>query len=805
MKKYSPFVIALFFIVLSLLIFRCCLSGATLLTTDDNIGCLAERVSGLPQAFFGGWYDSPLVGFANTLSLNWTNLNLWLQPLLFFNNWMHALDLILCSLLLGGFLRLRGCSLPACLLGALTAFWLGSNFTLTYAGHIGKYGVVLFAAAALYGIEKTAQTKRIAWAVLTGGAIGAMFTEQQDSALFMAMMLGPYLLFALWRENRQSIPKALLKLAGPVFVTALLIASHALLSGYQANVQGVASQSEENPQAKWEFATQWSWPPEESIAFIAPGYTGWRSGEPDGPYWGRMGRSAEWESTRQGFMNFKLENTYLGLLPVLFALFAVFSWRRRAEFRADTIFWAGATLVTLLLAFGKYFPLYGLLYQLPIVNNIRNPNKFLQVFQLAMAVLTAYGMEALFSQRLEGQKSERQKSAVGGFFWLAAGVLGFLTLWALSATLNRVEEISGFMAQGWPGEYAGVIVKNKITALWHASAMALLAVAVFSVFRFPRFAPAVRFKTWIASGLVVLVAADALYLSRHYVATLPGGYIEENAVTRLLKEQLGDQRTAMVTQESFYNLWLTYLFPYHRIPAFNFTQMPRMPQDYKLFLEAMNRNPLRMWQLCGVGCLLGPTAVEKQLPPGKYSPLLRFEVQSTADGGLSVTANEKGSQTVWHCLEPSPRYALIGGCEKLDDRQTLARLSSNDWKPFNKLILPPETQQTDPGGQGFCGSVNVVEYRPGRVVLRVQADAPGFLRAAEKYDPDWKALIDGKPADVLRADFIFQAVAVPAGEHTVELAYRPGNKLIAAQLAGMVLCLVSLLALAVPQKGEKQK
>ena len=241
MKKHPLVFVALFFLVLSLIIFHCCLTGGVLFTTDDNIGHLAARASGIPSVFFGGWYDSALAGFPDSLNLNWTNLNLWFQPLRFFTNWMHAIDLILSSLLLAGFLRLRRCGLPACLLGALTAFWVGSNFTLTYAGHIGKFGVVLFASAALYCIEKTAQTRRIPWAVLTGGALGAMFTEQQDSALFMALMLGPYLLFALWREDKKSFLKSLLKFVAPAFVVALLVASHSLLSGYRSAVQGIAS------------------------------------------------------------------------------------------------------------------------------------------------------------------------------------------------------------------------------------------------------------------------------------------------------------------------------------------------------------------------------------------------------------------------------------------------------------------------------------------------------------------------------------------------------------------------------------
>ena len=376
-----------------------------LFTTDDNIGDLALRKSILPGAFRGAWYDGMLLGFPMAMSPSWTNVLLWRLPARWFGNWIHGFDLLLASLLFAAFLRRRGLAWPACAVGALAAFWVGSNFTLTYAGHIMKFGILFWAAAFLWLSDRAAETARPAWAILAGGAMGAMFLEQADVALFFAMALGAYILWALYREHGWQ-PGPWGKTLLPLLAAAGLIAAHPLWEGYRGAVQGIASVNQENPQQKWEFATQWSWPPEESIDFIAPGFMGWRSGEPSGPYWGRMGRSAEWEQTRQGFQNFKLETTYLGAIPFALALCALFGSTRRRDAR----FWMAVAVVTLLLSFGKYFPLYAAFYRLPLVSSIRNPNKFLQIFQLAIGVLAAFGLDQL----LRGREPAEQMPARDG-------------------------------------------------------------------------------------------------------------------------------------------------------------------------------------------------------------------------------------------------------------------------------------------------------------------------------------------------------------------------------------------------------
>ncbi len=439
-------------------------SGICLFSTDDNIGAVVESRRSLTSPFVGLWGVAPLMGAGGGIqTLSWSALTRWVLSPVAFVNTIHALNLALGALMLVTFLRRRGVSAAAATMGALAAFWVGSNLTLVYAGHVLKFDILFLSALLLVAIDICSRHSRpVARSLLAGAVAGLMLIEQQDVALFFGLFLGAYAVLRVFRAESSAVRRTSRALATflPMGAVVLLLAGPSLLGSYATNVKGVASVSDENPQAKWEFCTQWSVPVDETIDLIAPGYTGWRSGEPEGPYWGRTGQSANWDQTRQGFMNFRLESIYIGAIPVVLALFAVAAalwggrgggWKveggsqktansgQRAEVgsqrsevggqradvtvssppstlhlppstilsdrRSEILFWGAAALIALLLAYGKYFPLYALFYQLPLVNSIRNPNKFIQVFQLCLGILAAYGLDAA----LRCQKSVNSK------------------------------------------------------------------------------------------------------------------------------------------------------------------------------------------------------------------------------------------------------------------------------------------------------------------------------------------------------------------------------------------------------------
>ncbi len=49
----------------------------------------------------------------------------------------------------------------------------------------------------------------------------------------------------------------------------------------------------------------------------------------------------------------------------------------------------------------------------------------------------------------------------------------------------------------------------------------------------------------------------------------------------------------------------------------------------------------------------------------------------------------------------------------------------------------------------------------------------GFVVLSDQFYPGWRAYVDGRESPIYRANYLFRAVPVPAGEHVVEFTYQP--------------------------------
>lgn len=773
---------------LALVAFRVVLpAGVTLFTTDDAIGDLQLRKAALPAGFLSYWVDSPLAGVGSFLNLNWTNLLLWWLPLEVFTDWIHAVDLGVASFLFYLFLRRRQFSSAAAVVGLLAAFWTGTNLYLCYAGHIGKYGLLIFAALYMLAVDVAVERRSPAWGAVSGLAAGGMFLEQPDLAFFFAIFWGGYTLWRLWVSSRGAGLNGWMKLLIPLVLVAALVGFRPLWEGYRTAIRGVAAISR-TAEERWDFVTQWSWPPEECVDFVAPGFMGWRSGEPDGPYWGRMGRSAGWERTHRGFMNFKLENQYMGFGVVLLGLLAVmYAWDRRrsgsSPGAADLRLWSVIAAVALLLSFGKYFPLYRVLFRLPVVSGVRNPNKFLHVFQLAVGVLAAGGVDVW----LKAGRDDDARRVLRRLIWLGASAAGVLLIAALWTVVAREEVVTSFLRKGWPQALADVIAANIVRALFHGGVVAALITGLLAV-RNGGARLAAALKPW---ALVLLAGADPLSIAGHYIRPMELSPITRNCVGEYLSRKTTDRRVALLRQDGPYGYLLTFVLPYHSIPVVNITQMPRMPADYRRLVQYGVRDPLRMWELCGAGYLVGPREVLARVAQdsrwrGRIQPEYGFDLVS-ADGGVGCFPSRKDAGHVVARIADAPgMFSIAATVKEAEGDRILEEIFAAGLRPGRDVVVA-----RGPGGrpQPDTGTVQlqVIEAAPGRAVVEVRSSGSALLRYATRFDPDWEVTVDGRSTRLLRCDYLFQAVMVPEGFHRVEFRYRPPVWPLLLQALGMAL------------------
>jgi hypothetical protein len=106
-----------------------------------------------------------------------------------------------------------------------------------------------------------------------------------------------------------------------------------------------------------------------------------------------------------------------------------------------------------------------------------------------------------------------------------------------------------------------------------------------------------------------------------------------------------------------------------------------------------------------------------------------------------------------------------------DDADTLRALTQPDFDGGKMVFLPPEAKSLVTVTNQTVARVLNSQFKTQRVDIDVEAVEPSLVVVAQTYYHDWRVYVDDQPAPLLRANHAFQAVQVPAGRHSIRLAY----------------------------------
>ena len=95
--------------------------------------------------------------------------------------------------------------------------------------------------------------------------------------------------------------------------------------------------------------------------------------------------------------------------------------------------------------------------------------------------------------------------------------------------------------------------------------------------------------------------------------------------------------------------------------------------------------------------------------------------------------------------------------------------------PTKTLLLENEPPSTvdDPVDNEAAGVATISHFENTIVDVDTSASKNGFVLLNSAWHPWWRATVDGKSTDILKANVLFRAVQVPAGRHRIRFEFEP--------------------------------
>ena len=87
-------------------------------------------------------------------------------------------------------------------------------------------------------------------------------------------------------------------------------------------------------------------------------------------------------------------------------------------------------------------------------------------------------------------------------------------------------------------------------------------------------------------------------------------------------------------------------------------------------------------------------------------------------------------------------------------------------------------------------SVAIRSYTPERVVVQVDSARAGYLLLTDANYAGWEVAVNGRSAEIIDADILFRAVAIPAGTSEVVFTFAPSSYKLGLVISGVMLLLL---------------
>lgn len=816
-------VLGLFVATVLVFFYQVLAPGEVMFSNDGPVGELMSACHQLPSRFAGCWEDLHSIGYREGAAIPDISFILqWLLQPVLFSKFYAPLALVLLGLSAWTFFRELKLAPPACILGGLAAMLQMAFFSVACWGMAAHTLTIAMTFLALAALADTASPRRWLRTALAGLCVGMGVAEGADVGALCSIFVVLYVIYQVCVVEGPRAKNILIGAGrvGLMAVCAALLAACAVSELVNNDIKDIAGAKQDatTRAERWNWATQWSLPKREALGIIVPGLFGYRLESEDGAdYWGAIGRAVEWSdffsNGGQGtppppekYMRNSGTGYYSGVIVMMLALWAVVQSLRKDATLDSTQrkwiwFWTATVVVSLLLAFGRYAPFYRLIYALPYFSTIRNPIKYLYFLSLALVSLFAFGVDGLWRGYVNKTAADQKRSRpgrsenlwlVGSLVVLALTCIAWVVYGSHREALERYLEFVRVNANVAPAVAEFSIRKVGMFVVFLAAAVLLVNLTLRRKFNDSS-------ATVAACIFGLFLILDLGVANRHWIVfTDYSDQNATNAVLNSLREKPYEHRVGLVPLEmpggptvldkAYRADWQLHQFPAYGIQSIDIAQLPRKPIDLAAFKKKFDTSTdhlARKWELTNTRYLLAGVDVlpflNDTLDPvqHRFRIVTRFNfvprpgvftVRKVFD--LTAVLDEKGPFALFEFTGAQPRARLYSQWQTNSDTSAvLDQIASPAFDPNQTVIVSGDVPAPASGASQDAGTVTFENYAPKRIELKADAAAPAILLLNDRFDPDWRVFVDGRPATLLRCNYLMRGVYLPAGSHTVEFRF----------------------------------
>ena len=633
-------------------------------------------------------------------------------------------------------LRLLKISSISCLFGGIVSGITPYSFGLINAGHTNKIIAMAFVpwilASVIYGMNHKSLKSILMISVPTMFQLWSNHPQVVYYTWMMVVFLWLWNLISDLRLGEFSLKNNGMQIC--IIFIGLLISLIVVVDPYyhvyefqkhsNRGAKSVLDDTKETSSGTdWDYATQWSFHPKETISFLYPYHYGLQNFPTRD-----MKSAAYW-----GFMPFTQSTHYLGLIVILFAILGALL---RKPDRFESYMWVLSGLV-IFVGFGNYFPaLYKPLFLLaPFFSKFRIPSMIFILLAISIPYLAAIGLDKLIT-------TEKKQIVKKKILWVFGGFIGLTFIFLIFG-----ESILSFSSLSDNRFNPAILsqVKDIRKELFKKGIMLALVLSG-STFGLSWLFLKGEVNKKIFSTLIVLFSIGDLWVVNNEFLFLKKPekinlYFRETPLINYLKNDNSHFRIFPVDElnSNKYGYWgIQSIGGYRAVKLRHFQDL----------MDAGGFGRPQILNMLNVKYVL----TEKKINSPLFSPVINY------NGLYKNTA-------------VLPRTWFVNNIDNVTDQKTsLQSVLSQSFDPEKAAVITNYSGPEIP--ESSTGTAQIETLSENEIVITASTSAGGLLILSEiYYKPGWKCKIDGILTDIFQTNHVLRSIFVPEGTHSIKFFY----------------------------------